>query len=1397
MSAAEAAQQAARFTDSVEHGLGMLGMLAGMVLGAVVGALLIAATVATGGGALALALAVVGAVGATAGTGLAGGQLAHGLSTLFGCSGIVTGNIMPACSPNVHVGGKPSARAKLDGAQCNGLFGLNHFPNPLELIATGSSNVYINGMPAARQGDKLVCGADIKQGWSTVRIGGGTVQVLPIHDNEAWLRDILGKVALGALVAGALLLGGGFLCGAICGAAVLEAVGIGVAFFAGNELLGEIGDALGPGWRDTLQGGFGVGASLFAGYSGLRSISAGRPLLGEPIDGVTGEVCMWNADFALPAALALTLKREYASGSRHRGCFGPKWCSTWGQWVEVEGGTATWFSGDGRSIEFPLPENGSDWVRHPQVNKVRLRRAGGGFEVRDEQRHTLRFSHVFGERWQLSAIEDANGHSIHFFYDDAGALRRVEHSGGYRLHVEGTAAQIRRIALASGAEEIELVRYEYDESGRLAAVIDGSGRPFRYAYDDQARVTHWEDRNGTWYDYIYDSRGRCIHAIGPERLYHYQFTYDETARTNTAANSLGGVTTLVYNERMQVVERRDPLGGVARTEWDERNNTLRETDAGGRTVEREFDGDGRATLLRDGLGRTIRIRYNSLGLEEQLTDGAGNVWNRRYDERGNLVAAWGQDEALWSYERDASGNVSAVTDPEGHTRRFGYDRRGLMVWSDDARQQRTHFAYDGQGRILERVDTSDRRTAFTYNAQGKLATAKLSDGARLAWEYDPEGNLVRRLGPGDREYCYAYGPFDLLREVRKPSGGVIELSYDTEARLIGVRNEVGEWWRYTYDLNGQAVEQRDFTGRIQRFDYDASGLCTRQTTGSSQTVNLEWDAAGQLVRRVCSDGTRTEFEYDPRGLMTRARNNATDTQLDLDAYGRVVREVRDGREVTSEYDLRGLRVRRRTSGGRECEWRWDPNGEVESMRLPGDQWLEFVRDAAGNNVERRMRGGFILRQQYDAVGRLLAQSAGLETVPEAAAVVKRAYRYAETGAPVEISDARWGTVRFAYDPDGRIASAERQGARREDFEYDAAGNMTRASLALHFYSEGGRLQRAGETSYVYDGDGRVVEKRQGDRSWRYHWNGEGHLTAVETPDGQYWRYTYDAFGRRVSKQGPSGTMEYLWDGPVVAEEVKNGKSAGWEYDPGTFRPVVKQENGKTFACVTDQVGTPRELVDKGGTVAWRAQFTTWGEAQEVELRKTDCPIRFQGQWSDPETGLHYNRFRHYDPSNAIYLSPDPIGLVGGTRQYGYVANPLAWVDPLGLAQSPPNSPFYEVGFEAQLQQGVDYPGHSDRAHFAASNKQLYQAMQSDPQFAQAMEQNYPGITQGVEPGPRGAFPRRSPTSDTTWHHVADREGAMQLVPTEQHQASGPVQESLHPNQRGGMQNWGGGRGCKG
>ena len=66
-------------------------------------------------------------------------------------------------------------------------------------------------------------------------------------------------------------------------------------------------------------------------------------------------------------------------------------------------------------------------------------------------------------------------------------------------------------------------------------------------------------------------------------------------------------------------------------------------------------------------------------------------------------------------------------------------------------------------------------------------------------------------------------------------------------------------------------------------------------------------------------------------------------------------------------------------------------------------------------------------------------------------------------------------------------------------------------------------------------------------------------------------------------------------------------------------------------------------------------------------------LRLPGQYFDEESGLHYNRYRYYDPHCARYISQDPIGLAGGENAYSYVANPISRIDPLGLNEVCPGT----------------------------------------------------------------------------------------------------------------------------
>src|SRR5690606_7693453 len=95
---------------------------------------------------------------------------------------------------------------------------------------------------------------------------------------------------------------------------------------------------------------------------------------------------------------------------------------------------------------------------------------------------------------------------------------------------------------------------------------------------------------------------------------------------------------------------------------------------------------------------------------------------------------------------------------------------------------------------------------------------------------------------------------------------------------------------------------------------------------------------------------------------------------------------------------------------------------------------------------------------------------------------------------------------------------------------------------------------------------------------------------------------------------------------------------------------------------------------------------SWVAAQQIEQ-----PLRFQGQYHDSETGLHYNRYRYYDPDIGRFISQDPIGLLGGINLYQYAPNPVGWVDPFGLC---PTDKTYQTYTKTNPDTGEVYSGRT-------------------------------------------------------------------------------------------------------
>lgn len=285
-------QAAARLGDEIAHGFGLSAMIVGAVAGALIGVAVIGATVATGGVALA---AMTGTVAAG---GLSMFQIVKGLNTLFNLPEPATGELSGG-SANVYINNRNAMRAGVDTASsCSGL-PINHPMWPFQvLIAEGSASVYINGKPAARLNSKMKCGAHVSSGSPNTFIGGPTVSVAFVLDIESWVHNGLGALGLMAI-------GGGLLLAATVGAAALAgAVGMGLAGMAGMVLLGDLGDRLGPGYRDLLQGVAGI---AFLGVGARLTLADGKKAANSVISSprqISSAATSPNAKAALKAKLS-------------------------------------------------------------------------------------------------------------------------------------------------------------------------------------------------------------------------------------------------------------------------------------------------------------------------------------------------------------------------------------------------------------------------------------------------------------------------------------------------------------------------------------------------------------------------------------------------------------------------------------------------------------------------------------------------------------------------------------------------------------------------------------------------------------------------------------------------------------------------------------------------------------------------------------------------------------------------------------------------------------------------------------------------------------------------------------------------------------------------------------
>jgi RHS repeat-associated protein len=1039
----------------------------------------------------------------------------------------------------------------------------------------------------------------------------------------------------------------------------------------------------------------------------------------DPIELSTGQMIMRQTDVELPGILPWALQRTYMSSYQAGRAFGPSWSSTLDVRLELDDQGVCYAAPDAVLLAYPHPDPGSTVMpeRGPRLPLTRTD-TGEYVIVDDEAGQALHFAvPAFGQRQvglPLAGIVDPNGNRITFDYTADGTIHAARHSGGYTLAFDTIGGLVTAVRLLTGPgqPDQELIRYGYDRSSRLTDIVNSSGQPLRFDYTPEGRLTRWTDRNGTTYDYTYDTAGRVIATTGSAGTLSGTIRYDEASRVTVETNSLGHTTEYHYNAALQLERRIGPAGHTTGYTWDRYDRKLTETDPLGRTVRYAYDPAGNLSDVVYPDGTRTRSVWNDQRRPERLVGPDGAEWHYTYDERGNLTAAVDPTGARTLYRHDASGAVVEITDALGTVYRVENDSAGLPSARIDPAGVVTSYERDALGRITTITDPLGGVTRHVWTVEGRLTARELPDGTHERWTYDGEGNQIEHTDTAGFTTRTDYTHFDRPAARTDPDGARTRFTYDTELRLTTVTNPQGLTWRYDYDPAGNLIREIDFDNRVLAYTYDAAGQLTSSVNAAGESRTYTHDLVGNLISKAGADD-ETTFAYDPAGRVIRATSPDADVVLTRDPLGRVLTETTNGRTVTSAYDAIGRRISRTTPSGAVSHWDYDSRGLPRSLHTAGHS-LTFDRDRAGRETRRSIGPDVQLTQAWDTNHHLLSQtvtagSARTRTASGAGdqtrLLHRRDYTYSPDGYPTAIDDLRAGVRRYDLDPLRRV-TAVTGASWRERYDYDPAGNITEAAWPSPNPDDdravqGGRdyagtlLRRAGTVRHEHDPQGRLTlrQRTRGStrpETWHFSWDADDRMTGATTPDGQRWRYTYDAFGRRAAKQRLTDDgrvaeqTDFTWDGPTLAEQTHiDGRRADvttWDWEPDTFRPLTQTSRRRAsdgadqewfdtlfHTIITDLIGTPTDLISPDGDVGWTARPTLWGIDPSPAPGTVDCPLRFPGQYHDPETELDYNLHRHYDPIIGRYTSPDPLGLAAAPNPAAYTDNPLLWFDPLGLA----------------------------------------------------------------------------------------------------------------------------------
>ncbi|MGC3932874.1 RHS repeat-associated core domain-containing protein [Pseudomonas atacamensis] len=920
-------------------------------------------------------------------------------------------------------------------------------------------------------------------------------------------------------------------------------------------------------------------------------------------------------------------------------------------------------------------------------------RLSGLWEIKDGAPQRQLCSYQYDSDGDLILAQDENGSAWSYRYEHHLISRYTDRTArGMNIQWQGHGPDAKAVREWADDGSFD-TRLEWDDNIRLTYVTDAYGNETWHYYDILGytyRIRHSDERSEWFFRDDAKNLVRHVHTDGSTDRYSYD------ARGNMVEHIRpdDSVEYYAFDDHDQLIKISDAEGGQWLREYDDRGNLVEATDPLGNKTEYAYNKAGLPTAIKDANGNEKAIEYNDAGLLAKYVDCSGKTSTWEYDVRGQMICFTDAAGQSTEYEYK-NGQLFLIRHPDKTEERFDRDAEGRLLAHVDALGQCTTWSYTAAGLVSERVDAAEQTLRYNWDRLGRLVALENENEQRAHFHYDPLGRLLEETGFDGRTTRYQYDPETGRLSSKFNGQRVIQFNFDSMGRLTDRHASLGgesQSEAYAYDGNGRLVMASNCNSRLNWFHDPAGNLIREHQHYLDLEKPLvavwkhEYDVLNQRIATVRPDGHKISWLTYGSGHLLALR---------LDDHDLIAYERDDlHREVARHQGNRLLQTQK-----------WDPAGRLQEQLLgrSDDKAVllkrEYKYDAVGQLTELNDTRRGPLAYRYDPVGRLISAVSRLasETFSFDPASNLLGDTVTQIRRPVDQDKPRsklldnllreHAGTHYEYDERGNLIQRWHNGSysrMRWDL-FDRLVNFDDARLSVDF---------------AYDALGRRLYK-----------NSNAHYKE-RSEAGSQWNQNERA---RKQRELSCGFTLFGWDGDNLAWESspaqadgRSGRTVHYVYEPGTFVPVAQalsnspiqlsglpeyvgeyaleedplwnyQPTVRSFDAIAwyqcDRIGTPLELTDQNGDIAWCAHYKAWGEASEQRSSQAQQlgltnPIRFQGQYHDLETGLHYNRHRYYDPGIGRFISKDPVGYAGGLNTYAYAPNPTGWVDPLGLTTTP-------------------------------------------------------------------------------------------------------------------------------